>query len=113
MSLVRYVRDLSRATGHSEDQEMHLILSTVHDKVASVSRRLLLRTLSPLEGRSSYIRNTETNLGNLLADAARAYYDSDIAFVNSGSIRCDRVVSEGELTVRDIIGNPATSPVAQ
>lgn len=88
---------------------MTAILSSVHERVASVSGHPLLRTGAALEGRTSYIRNSETNLGNLLADAVRAYYNTEIAFVNSGSVRCDRVVSEGELTVRDIIGKHRAS----
>lgn len=97
-------RDLSTAEGYPEDAEMASILSSVHEQVTSVSAHALLRTASPLDGRSSIIRNFETNLGNFLADAVRAFYNTEIAFVNSGSVRCDRIVPEGELTVRDIIG---------
>ncbi|KAL4938127.1 5'-nucleotidase [Aspergillus oleicola] len=47
-------------------------------------------------------------MGNMLADAVRAFYDTDIGFFNSGAIRSDQVLKatapDGEpLLVRDII----------
>ncbi|KAH7929948.1 Metallo-dependent phosphatase [Leucogyrophana mollusca] len=100
---VHHKRDLSLPKKYPEDSEIRGILSSVQDRVASVSGSRLFRTASALDGRTSVIRNAETNLGNLLADTVRAYYGTDIAFVNSGSIRCDRIIPEGELTVRDVI----------
>lgn len=71
-------------------------------------RHPLLHTQVPLEGRSSIIRSRETNLGNMLADAVRAFYDTDIAFINSGGIRCDRIIAatneHNPLKAKDIIG---------
>ena len=37
------------------------------------------------------LRASETNLGNLVADAMRAEVGADIAIVNAGGIRGDRV----------------------
>ncbi|KAF9256827.1 hypothetical protein L218DRAFT_172288 [Marasmius fiardii PR-910] len=79
------------------------ILKLVQDRASTVSNQSLFVTTCPLEGRGSFIRNFESNLGNTLADAVKAYYDVDVAFVNSGSIRCDRVNEAGVLTVRDAI----------
>lgn len=81
-------------------------LRSVHDKIETVVTQPLLRTESPLDGRMSIVRSQETNLGNMLADAVRAFYDTDIGIVNSGAIRCDRVVqcSDGSpLCIRDVI----------
>jgi len=58
------------------------------------------------------IRSRESNLCNMLADMIRSYYEADIVFVNSGSVRCDRVIpatctvdspSKEPLTVRDLV----------
>ncbi|RHZ69813.1 hypothetical protein CDV55_107029 [Aspergillus turcosus] len=75
-------------------------------RVGSVVRKPLLYTTTPLDGRCSVIRSSETNLGNMRADAYRAYYGADIALVNSGSIRCDRIIepASSPLRVKDIIG---------
>lgn len=65
----------------------------------------LFHTDCPLDGLSSTSRSQETNLGNMLADAVRAFYQCDIALVNSGSIRCDRIIQpatiEEPLCIRD------------
>ena len=51
------------------------------------------------------IRNRETNLGDLCADAYRAVGGADIAIINGGGIRAD--LAAGDLTYADIIAvNP-------
>ncbi|KAK3191172.1 hypothetical protein K4F52_002758 [Lecanicillium sp. MT-2017a] len=82
------------------------VLDTTHDKIEKVVTQPLLYTETPLDGRTRVIRSQETNLGNMLADAVRAFYDTDIALVNSGAVRCDRIVecTDGApLCIRDVI----------
>lgn len=47
------------------------------------------------------IRNAETNLGDLVADAYRAAGDADIAFINGGGIRAS--ISAGDITNGDLL----------
>lgn len=47
------------------------------------------------------IRNTETNLGDLCADAYRSLLGADIGFVNGGGIRAN--IEKGDITYADII----------
>ena len=47
------------------------------------------------------VRNQETNLGDLCADAYRAMGNTDIAFVNGGGIRAN--IEEGDITYGQII----------
>lgn len=47
------------------------------------------------------IRNNETNLGDLCADAYRSLLDADIAFVNGGGIRAN--IEKGDITYAEII----------
>ncbi|DAA76892.1 TPA_exp: putative 5'-nucleotidase [Trichophyton benhamiae CBS 112371] len=83
------------------------ILGSVQDQIMDAVRHPLFHTRVPLDGRSAVIRSQETNLGNMLADAVRAFYDTDIAFINSGGVRCDRIIAEtngnNALKVKDII----------
>lgn len=55
---------------------------------------------NPITGNRA-IRNSETNLGNLCADAYRWALDSDIAFVNGGGIRAN--IPAGDITYGQII----------
>lgn len=47
------------------------------------------------------VRNRETNLGDLCADAYRIVSGADIAFVNGGGVRAD--ISTGDITYGDVI----------
>lgn len=53
------------------------------------------------DGKTRLVRNTETNTGNLAADAIRWYAKSDIAFANGGGLRKD--IPEGEVTLGEVI----------
>jgi len=57
----------------------------------------------PLDADTVRLRAGETNLGNLFADAMRAAAAADVAIVNSGSIRGDRVYPAGPLTRRTLL----------
>jgi 5'-nucleotidase len=56
-----------------------------------------------LDGVSLSLRSSETNLGNLVADAVRAAGKADVAIINSGGIRGDRVHTAGPITRRQVI----------
>jgi 2',3'-cyclic-nucleotide 2'-phosphodiesterase (5'-nucleotidase family) len=71
-------------------------LSTALDTVSGT-------TSVPLDGSSLHLRTSETNLGDLVADAIRADAHADIAITNGGSIRGNRVFPAGPLTRRTLI----------
>ena len=56
-----------------------------------------------LEARAARIRREESNLGNYLADVYRQALESDIALVNSGSIRSDATYGPGDITKKDVL----------
>jgi 5'-nucleotidase / UDP-sugar diphosphatase len=60
-------------------------------------------TSAPLDAVSVRLRASETNAGNLVADAMRADTGAQIAIVNSGGIRSDRVHEAGAITRRQIL----------
>jgi 2',3'-cyclic-nucleotide 2'-phosphodiesterase (5'-nucleotidase family) len=60
------------------------------------------RTAVPLEGRRGRLRTEETNLGDFIADAMRARLKTDVALINGGGIRSDRIIPPGPLTRRDL-----------
>lgn len=82
------------------------VIAGVQAKVAKMVAKPLVMTDAPLEGRTAVVRSREANLGNMLADIVRSFYNTDIAFVNSGAIRCDRIINPGPdepMLIRDII----------
>ena len=75
--------------------EINAISETVVAKT-----EVLLTTKNP-EGTARAVRNAETNLGDLCADAYRDLLKTDIAFVNGGGVRANIPISE--ITYGDII----------
>lgn len=56
-----------------------------------------------LDADNQHVRAGETNLGDLFADAMRADAGTDVALMNAGSIRGDRVYPAGPLTARTLL----------
>jgi 5'-nucleotidase len=59
-------------------------------------------SLVPLDADSNRLRAGETNLGNLVADAMRAEVGADIALINAGSIRGERIFPAGPIYRRTL-----------
>ena len=59
-----------------------------------------LTTKDPETGKRA-VRNAETNLGDLCADAYRDLLKTDVAFVNGGGVRAD--IAKGDITYGNII----------
>ena len=57
----------------------------------------------PLDAVGVRLRSSERNVGNLVADAMRADAAADVAIVNSGGIRGDRIYAAGPITRRSIV----------
>ena len=67
-----------------------------------------------LDAGSASNRTQETNVGNFIADAFRNATDSDIGFLNGGSIRADSTYNPGTLTKRDVLSMlPFNNPVVK
>jgi 5'-nucleotidase len=60
------------------------------------------RTTVPLDARRGPLRTEETNIADFVADVMRRRLESDVAIVNGGGIRSDRLVPPGTLTKRDV-----------
>ena len=60
-------------------------------------------TRVPLDALSTRLRVGEANLGNLIADAMRANVDAEVALINAGGIRGDRVYPPGPIIRRTLV----------
>jgi 5'-nucleotidase len=83
------------------------VAELVRGYTAKLAREMAVvvgRTTVPLDARSARVRTEETNVGNFIADAARRAVDAQVALVNGGGIRGDRVIPAGPLTRGDVIG---------
>jgi 2',3'-cyclic-nucleotide 2'-phosphodiesterase (5'-nucleotidase family) len=87
----------------ADDPRTASVVNSYASRMSAELDTVVGTTRVPLEGRTIRLRASETNLGNLVADAIRAGADADIAILNSGAIRSDRLHRAGPLTRRTLL----------
>jgi 2',3'-cyclic-nucleotide 2'-phosphodiesterase (5'-nucleotidase family) len=87
-----------------EDPDVAAVVRIFETRLDRELATVIGRTAVPLEARRAPLRTAESNLGDFLTDALRARLDADVALMNGGGIRTDRVVAPGALTKRDVLG---------
>ncbi len=87
-----------------DDPDVGAVVATYAARLGRELDTVIGRTTTPLEARRRALRTGETNLGDFVADAMRADLGTDVALMNGGGIRSDRIVPEGALTRRDVAG---------
>jgi 2',3'-cyclic-nucleotide 2'-phosphodiesterase (5'-nucleotidase family) len=87
------------------------VVEPVADFVSDLAENVIAQSQVALEGRRAFVRTSETNLGNLLADAlldagsdnaaAFGVVEPDVALQNSGGIRNNSLIPAGPITELD------------
>ncbi|XP_071495996.1 mannosylglucosyl-3-phosphoglycerate phosphatase-like [Diadema antillarum] len=86
-----------------KDPEMKKIVDGFGDVIAREMEGKLGSVETDLDARFTVIRTQETSLGNLVTDIMLSVLEADVALLNSGTFRSDRVHSAGEFTKRDLM----------
>jgi 2',3'-cyclic-nucleotide 2'-phosphodiesterase (5'-nucleotidase family) len=84
------------------DPQMEAVVRAYGERLGRELDVVVGTTAVALEGRRGPLRSEETNLGDFIADAMRAHAQTDVALVNGGGIRSDRIIPPGPLTRRDL-----------
>lgn len=110
--LVDPATSTNQATGvvNGIDIEAEILVPLAND-VSALEATVIATTEVPLDGRRGYIRNVETNLGNLIADAfvwqadqIATFTRPVVGFTNGGGIRNDGIFAANtDLTVADAV----------
>lgn len=81
------------------------LIEAIDARLSGVMDQPVARLDVPLDSRTGVVRGGEAALGDLVADALRAYFAADVALTNGGGLRGDRLYDAGHvLTRRDLIG---------
>jgi 5'-nucleotidase len=99
----RFYELLPITSALADDPKTAAAIASYESRLSTALDNIIGSTLVPLDAVSSHLRASETNLGNLVADAIRADAKADIAITNSGSIRGNRVFPAGPLTRRTLL----------
>lgn len=95
---IEHVRCLSFEPNAELKLKLDKFISTIDEKMGKV----LGQFNCELDGRFSSIRKSETNLGNFITDIMLASTHADLAILNSGTLRSDRIHPKGDFTMRDL-----------
>ena len=87
----------------ADDPRTAAVVNDYEARLGTELQAIVGTTRVPLHGESASLRSSETNLGNLTADALRAAAGAEVAIVNSGGIRGDRVHPAGPLTRQTLV----------
>jgi len=99
--------DSSLVTGYAaQDDDTLAAIADIESEYSDLLRTVVARsevtlTTKTADGSKRAVRNAETNLGDLCADAYRTQLNADIAFANGGGIRAD--IAAGDITYGQII----------
>jgi 5'-nucleotidase len=86
-----------------EDPETARVAADYESKLSKELDVVVGVTRTELNAVAETVRSGESNLGDLMADAMRADAKADVAILNAGSIRGNRVFPTGNLTRRDLV----------
>lgn len=87
----------------AEDAAVLAVAGEFEREVGSLLDETVAEAEVGLDGRGETMRRGESNLGNFAADAVRAAMGSDVALLNGGGFRSDRVLGPGPLTRRQVL----------
>jgi 2',3'-cyclic-nucleotide 2'-phosphodiesterase (5'-nucleotidase family) len=99
----RYYELLPVTKEIADEPRTAAVVASYESRLGRELETVVGRTTVPLDAVTVRLRASETNVGNLIADAMRADAASDIAIVNSGGIRGDHVHDAGPLTRRQLL----------
>jgi 5'-nucleotidase len=102
-TLDRFFELVPMTSAIADEPQTAAVITSYESRLGKELEVVVGSTRVPLDGESVRIRARETNLGNFAADAMRADAGTDVAIINSGSIRGDKVYPAGPMTRRTMI----------
>lgn len=92
-----------RSSNFTEDATLKAQIEKFSDIIEGKMDMILGHFYCDLDGRFSSIRNQETNLGNFFADIMLSSTLSDVAILNSGTLRSDQIHPKGDFKLKDLV----------
>lgn len=101
--IVNYESKLIPATNDvAKNAKVQAVIDHWNNEVQGRLGQVVGHTDISWNGEREFVRTSETNLGNFVADIIRATADADIALTNGGGIRA--TIHPGDIAVSDIYG---------
>ena len=100
---VTRVEHIEVAKYGAADEATSALVSGFEAQVGRQMETKIGETLVPLDARFATIRSRESNVSNFVADVLREATGAQLALLNAGTLRADRVLGPGKLTMRDLV----------
>ncbi|XP_012880689.1 PREDICTED: 5'-nucleotidase-like [Dipodomys ordii] len=95
-----------------EDSYIKAIVKEFTQNIQYMLEEVLCPIDMELDGREITVRRSESNLGNLVTNAMLEATRADVALLNSGTLRSDRIHPPGNFTLHDLLAVlPIVDPV--
>ncbi|XP_042547049.1 snake venom 5'-nucleotidase-like [Dipodomys spectabilis] len=95
-----------------EDSYIKAIVKEFTQNIQYMLEEVLCPIDTELDGREITVRRSESNLGNLVTNAMLEATRADVALLNSGTLRSDRIHPPGNFTLHDLLAVlPIVDPV--
>jgi 2',3'-cyclic-nucleotide 2'-phosphodiesterase (5'-nucleotidase family) len=82
----------------NEDETIRKYVQSLEEKTKEKFKQVIGHLSSPVDARFTEIRNRCLPLGNFIADIVKIFMHTDCVLKNSGALRIDSVINQGELT---------------
>jgi 2',3'-cyclic-nucleotide 2'-phosphodiesterase (5'-nucleotidase family) len=102
-TLERFFELMPITSALADEPRTAAVVNAYEARLSTELETVVGATRVPLDANTLRLRAGETNLGDLFADALRADVEADVAIMNAGTIRGDRVYPAGPLTKRTIL----------
>ena len=99
----RFFELMPMTTAFADDAATAAVVDHYRQKLGPELDVVIATSPLPLDARALRVRAAESLVGDVLADAMRAATGADIAIMNSGSIRSDRIIPAGPLSRRTLL----------
>ncbi|EFX89030.1 hypothetical protein DAPPUDRAFT_304700 [Daphnia pulex] len=96
------VRLMDVTSQYDEDVDLKKVLDGFTGVIGEKMEEVLGEFTVPLDSLFASVRTSETNLGNFICDIMVAATDSDLALLNSGTLRSDKIHPPGPFKIRDL-----------
>jgi 5'-nucleotidase len=100
---VTRVEHIEVAKYGAADEATSALVSGFEAQVGRQMETKIGETMVPLDARFATIRSRESNVSNFVADVLREATGAQLALLNAGTLRADRVLGPGKLTMRDLV----------
>ncbi|CAI5707710.1 unnamed protein product [Peronospora effusa] len=88
------------------DSNLDAVIATYQEEMDALGKQIIGSLCENMDLRQSTVRTQDSKIGHLFADASLQYYGSssvDIAVMNGGGIRGDKVVAAGSLSQGEVL----------